>query len=59
MYVINRYANVRLGYVNIDYNYSRSAWFVGESQKISSSMTNAEQNLEKLQSIYLKMSLHF
>ena len=56
MYVINRYANVRLGYVNIDYNYSKSGWFVGESKKINSSMSGTVNNL---QSIYLKMGLHF
>jgi hypothetical protein len=59
MYVINRYANIRVGYINIDYNYTGSGWFVGESQKISSSMVNAENTLDKLDSIYLKMNVNF
>ena len=59
MYVINRYSNLRLGYINIDYNYTRSGWYVGESQKITSSMQNAENTLDSLNSIYLKMSVNF
>ena len=59
MYVINRYSNLRLGYINIDYNYTRSGWYVGESQKITSSMENAEDTLDSLNSIYLKMSVNF
>ena len=61
MYVINRYANIRLGYVFIDYNYTRSGWFVGASKKISSLSDPREtaNTVEKLQSIYLKMSLNF
>jgi len=59
MYVINRYSNIRLGYIYIDYDYSGSGWFVGESQKIESSMQNAGANVSSLESLYLKMSLHF
>jgi len=59
MYVINRYSNLRLGYVYIDYNYSGSGWFVGESKKISSDMPYSGNNLKELQSIYLKMNINF
>ena len=59
MYVINRYANLRLGYVNIDYKYTRSGWFVGKSEKISSSTSNPQSTLDSLQSIYLKMNVLF
>lgn len=59
MYVINRYANIRLGYVYIDYDYTRSGWFVGESEKISDSMVGASDVVENLQSIYLKMNINF
>ena len=61
MYVINRYANLRLGYININYNYTRSGWFVGESKTISSLVGTdaAATTVERLQSIYLKMSVHF
>ena len=59
MYVINRYANLRLGYVNIDYKYTRSGWFVGKSENISSSSVNAQNTLDSLASVYLKMSVHF
>ncbi len=59
MYVINRYANLRVGYVNIDYKYTRSGWFVGKSEKINTSLKNAENHVDKLESIYLKMSIHF
>jgi len=57
MYVINRNANIRLGYINIDYNYSRSGWFVGEAQKIST--VDSADVVERLQSVYLKMNVHF
>ena len=59
MYVINRYSNIRLGYVNINYEYTRSGWFVGKSEKISSSLSHPDEVLESLQSIYLKMNVHF
>ena len=59
MYVINRYANLRLGYVGIDYKYTRSGWFVGKSKKINNTINNADNVVSKLQSIYLKMSVHF
>ncbi len=58
MYVINRYANIRLGYVKIDYNYSRSGWFIGESKSIDS-LNNSDTEVAKLESIYLKMDIHF
>ena len=59
MYVINRYANLRLGYVNIDYNYTRSGWFVGKSEKINNSTENAQNVVDNLSSVYLKMNIHF
>ncbi|WP_297432833.1 DUF3373 family protein [Sulfurimonas sp.] len=59
MYVINRYANLRIGYVNIDYKYTRSGWFVGKSRKISNSMDNVQNIVDNLKSVYLKMSVHF
>jgi len=58
MYVINRYANIRLGYVDIDYDYSRSGWFVGESVAVEQS-SDPDSELKRLQSIYLKMSVNF
>jgi hypothetical protein len=59
MYVINRYANLRLGYIYIDYDYTGSAWFVGESKKINASISNAAYTLDTLSSIYLKMNINF
>jgi hypothetical protein len=59
MYVINRYANIRLGYIFIDYNYTGSGWFVGESKKITQDMQYNDSTVSQLQSIYLKMSVHF
>jgi hypothetical protein len=59
MYVINRYANIRLGYIFIDYNYTGSGWFVGESKKITQDMSNNDSTVSQLQSIYLKMSVYF
>jgi hypothetical protein len=58
MYVINRYANIRLGYITLKYNYTRSGWFVGEPQKVSSTAESSNA-LEKLDSIYLKLSVNF
>ena len=59
MYVINGYANIRLGYVNVNYDYTGSGWFVGESKKINSSVDNADTTVENLESIYLKMNVNF
>jgi hypothetical protein len=59
MYVINRYSNIRLGYIFIDYDYTGSGWFVGESKKITNDMPHADSTVSELQSIYLKMSVHF
>jgi hypothetical protein len=58
MYVINRYANIRLGYVELDYKYGRSGWFVGESKPIDS-VDNPDTEIKKLKSIYLKMNVNF
>jgi len=59
MYVINRYANIRLGYILIDYDYSRSGWFVGKSEKIEAGMNAADTIVDRLDSLYLKMNLLF
>ena len=60
MYVINRYANLRLGYIYIDYHYTRSGWFVGKSRAISKTPPlGASTTVESLQSLYLKMNIHF
>jgi len=59
MYVVNRYANIRLGYINVNYDYTGSGWFVGESKKINSAMNNADTTVKKLESIYLKMYVNF
>jgi len=58
MYEINRFANLRLGYIRIDYDYSKSGWFIGESQKIDSAL-NTKNELKELQSIYFKMSVNY
>ncbi|NPA60012.1 MAG: DUF3373 family protein [Epsilonproteobacteria bacterium] len=58
MYVINRYTNIRLGYIRIDYDYTGSGWFVGESIPIDS-VTNKDFKLKMLQSIYLKLNVNF
>ena len=57
MYVANRYTNVRVGYVDIDYKYSRSGWFVGESQALSK--LSSAKELDSLASIYLKLVVEF
>ena len=59
MYEINRYANIRLGYVNINYDYSKSGWFLGKPQEINNSVSNLKTELKQLQSIYLKMSVKY
>jgi len=58
MYKINRYANLRLGYIKLNYNYSGSGSFVGESKDISD-VSNLTNELKELQSIYFKMSLNY
>ena len=55
MYVINRYANLRLGYICLDYDYTGSGWFVGKPEQVS----DTENALDKVDSIYLKMSVNF
>ena len=60
MYVINRYANLRLGYIYIDYHYTRSGWFVGESKSLSSlPETSTKNTVDSLDSLYLKMNVNF
>ena len=56
MYVVNRYTNLRVGVVQVEYDYSNSGWFVGESKKNSESTL---ENLQSLQSIYFKMSINY
>ncbi len=56
MYVVNRYLNFRAGYVLVDYDYSRSGWFV--SEPVGFEAANSQEAL-KLQSYYLKMNLNY
>ena len=58
MYEINRYANIRFGYIDINYDYTKSGWFVGEGESIDS-LATPEKELKELQSIYLKMSVNY
>jgi len=58
MYVINRYSNIRLGYVDINYDYTKSGWFVGESVPIDHT-DNPDAELKHLSSIYLKLNVLF
>jgi len=58
MYEINRYANIRLGYIDINYDYTKSGWFVGESKSMNN-VDTPENKLKELQSIYLKMSVNY
>jgi len=60
MYIINRYANIRLGYIRVDYDYTGSGWFVGEPVAIDNvNATDENMALKQLQSIYLKMSVKY
>ena len=60
MYVINRYANLRFGYINVDYHYTRSGWFVGESKSMNSVPEHAKATIiDSLQSYYLKLNINF
>ncbi|MEA1956138.1 MAG: DUF3373 family protein [Campylobacterota bacterium] len=57
MYVINRYANIRLGYIDITYDHTGSGIFIGKSMNIND-IPNPEE-LKELQSVYLKMSVNY
>ena len=56
IFTVNRYTNIRLGYIALDYEFTKSGWFVGESQKISKINTT---DIDKLSSLYLKMSINY
>jgi hypothetical protein len=58
MYVINRYSNIRFGFIDINYDYSRSGWFVGESISLDDPLASNSE-VKSLQSIYLKMSVKY
>jgi hypothetical protein len=60
MYVANHYLNFRLGYMDINYDYSRSGWFVGESVAVDSipkDAAGAKNIVSKLNSIYIQMNV--
>jgi hypothetical protein len=59
MYVANRYVNIRLGYIKIDYDYTRSGWFVGEPLPLNILSPSADYDLKSLESAYLKMNVNF
>lgn len=48
---------MRLGYIDIDYKYSRSGWFVGPGEPIDS--TPSATQLDELRSLYLKLGIHY
>ncbi len=59
-YPINRYSFIKLGALNIDYDYTYSGWYQKKPKKISTlSETEKTNILEKLQSIYLQFSVKF
>ncbi len=57
MYVVNRYLNFRAGYVLLDYDYTRSGWYVSQPMHVDDAHTT--QELKKLRSPYLKMTLNY
>ncbi len=58
MYVINRYSNLRLGFIQLDYDYTGSGMYLGEPVAIEN-VSNAPLQTKQLQSVYLKMSVNF
>ncbi len=60
LYPINRYSFIKLGLIDIDYDYTCSGWYQKTPKKISSlSDENKVGVLDKIQSIYLQFSVKF
>ncbi len=60
LYPINRYSFIKLGVINIDYDYTYSGWYQKAPKKISSLRDEDKVDvLDKLQSIYLQFSVKF
>jgi hypothetical protein len=58
---INKYANVRVGYVKIDYDYTGSGNHLGTPMKISdlTPQTGSTQIIEKTSNFYLTLNVLF
>jgi len=62
MYVVNKYLNFRLGYLNINYDYDRSGWLLSKPTpivEVPSDIPNEQSPISRLHSIYLKMNLAY
>jgi len=61
-YIPNRYLNFRLGYLDINYKYRGSGWFIGDATPLdvaASSSSNTQCIVDKLHAIYLKMNVNY
>ncbi len=56
---INRYSFIKLGFVNINYNYTNSGWFLSKPQKISELTTNKDRYMSELNNIYLEFNVKY
>jgi hypothetical protein len=60
LYPINRYSFIKLGVLNINYDYTYSGWYQKAPKKISDLPKDEKTDiLEKLRSIYLQFSVRF
>ncbi len=54
---INKHANVRLGYIDIDYDYTGSGNWIGEPEKITSAL--GTDNIKEKTNLYLTLNVLF
>jgi hypothetical protein len=58
MYVLNRYTNLNVGFLQIDYDDTRSGWFVGPSRPVGDA-DDPERVLERLRSLYFELHVKY
>ena len=56
---INKFANIRVGYLDINYDYSGSGSHLGAPRKITSNMNNANKIIKEISNLYINFNVLF
>ncbi len=60
IYPINRFSFIKLGFLHINYDYTKSGWYQGEPEKFSDlSALEKKEAVESLNSFYLQFTVRF
>jgi hypothetical protein len=60
IYPINRFSYVRFGGMYVDYDYTKSGWFLGKPEKFSDlSADMKKSSIDSIKNVYLQFGLNY